>query len=216
MHRPSGDHEDGRKNAGPHSHSSAVLARFPSTEKHADRRHIKKEETMTLQGNTIVRRIGYPSRGSVAYISPLDTMEEYLRFSREHENRVLWPESGTHIGRYIFDDSNTSIVFWSLHAGLMLVGDVVGAGHGYDPKHPLPDYLAPEPWCRFPARYWVMIDNLRELDDFDPDDYWQIDKKDGSRTRFTMEGEHMWKASAVVIVPKEPSGKTDEPNNTLY
>lgn len=127
-------------------------------------------ETQPYPGETLFIRIGYAQRANTPYFPPTVVMEEYQRFSNEHGGHVLYP-----IGAYGVHDDETAdrIILWTMKNPMKMVAEIHSSGAPYSPTTWDSDspYQAPEPWRRMPARKWLALDNLRPLDDFDPDLY---------------------------------------------
>lgn len=102
-------------------------------------------------------------------------MREYLRFSEEHNGHVLWT-----CGLIGVMSKVEQVILHAHDENLMLVGEVTGFGSPYNPRtwDKGSFYQAPKPWASEPARYWIALDNLRPLEDFNPDMYELAGGKD--------------------------------------
>ena len=128
-------------------------------------------------------RIGYAPRQGRIYFQPRTVMQEYLRFSEQHGNRVLW-KSGI-IGGV---GDVTHVILYAHDEELMLIGDATGFGSPYNPRtwDKGSSYQCPKPWALEPSKYWIALDNLRILDDFNPDRYELATGKDEGKPLSTV------------------------------
>lgn len=115
-------------------------------------------------------RIGAIPRTRILYLPPEQTLTEYLKHAEAHDGRLLF--TGNQRALRNRNDIG-SIIFYTPHSELKIVGDVADMGDGYNPKKWNPDssYQAAFPWNRMPANQWIALDHVRRLDDFDPDGY---------------------------------------------
>ncbi len=113
-------------------------------------------------------RIGYAPRQGRVYFPPRTIMQEYLRLSREHDGHVLWK-----CGIIGVMGNVEQVILYAHDEELMLIGDVAGFGSPYNPRtwDEGSFYQCPKPWSLEPARYWIALDGLRPLEDFDPNLY---------------------------------------------
>ena len=138
-------------------------------------------------------RIGHAPRGRISYFSPQTTIEEFLRHAAEHEGRLtpgcagmlVSRHAAEHEGRLLFVGNFKSLrnkigfnylLLWSPQSAIKLVGTVTNFGEAYNPKtwNPKSHYQAPFPWGRTPANYWLALDNVQQLGDFDPDKFERL------------------------------------------
>lgn len=126
--------------------------------------------TTTLNGSTLLVRIGYARRTNTPYYPPVSIMEEYLRFSQTHDNKVLYP-----IGAFGVSETDIAdhLILWSQKTPKKLIAEIHEIGKPYSPNlwNPNDPYQAPEPWNMLPAFRWIKLDNLQPLDTFDPEQY---------------------------------------------
>ena len=113
-------------------------------------------------------RIGYAPRQGRVYFQPRTVMQEYLRFSREHDGHVLWKCGIIGVMGIV-----VHVILYAHDEELMLIGEVTGFGSPYNPRtwDEGSFYQCPKPWSLEPAKYWIALDGLRPLEDFDPDLY---------------------------------------------
>ena len=118
-------------------------------------------EPLKIDGLTLMLRIGHAPRGRISYFSPQTTIEEFLRHAAEHE--------GSKIGFHY-------LLLWSPQSTIKLIGTVTNFGEAFNPKtwNPKSHYQAPFPWGRTPANYWLALDNVQQLGDFDPDKFERL------------------------------------------
>lgn len=117
---------------------------------------------------TLMIRIGYAPRQGRVYFQPRTVMQEYLRFSREHDDHVLWK-----CGIIGVMGNVEHVILYAHDEELMLIGEVTGFGSPYNPRtwDKGSFYQCPKPWSLEPAKYWIALDGLRPLEGFDPDLY---------------------------------------------
>lgn len=124
----------------------------------------------TLPGETLLVRIGYSQRANTPYFPPLDIMEEYRRFSDEHDGHVLYTT-----GAYGVRAGETAehVILWTMKHPLKLIAEIHDSGSPYNPATWDREcaYQSPRPWDANPKKKWLALDGLRELDGFDPDMY---------------------------------------------
>lgn len=113
-------------------------------------------------------RIGYAPRQGRVYFQPHTVMQEYLRFSKEHDNHVLW-KCGI-IG--VMKNVEQVILYGARrrpHAHRR--GDWLRKPYNPRTWDEGSFYQCPKPWSKEPAKYWIALDNLRPLEGFNPDLY---------------------------------------------
>lgn len=122
----------------------------------------------THSKETLMIRIGYAPRQGRVYFQPHTVMQEYLRFSKEHDNHVLWKCGIIGVMKNV-----EQVILYAHDEGLMLIGEVTGFGSPYNPRtwDEGSFYQCPKPWSKEPAKYWIALDNLRPLEGFNPDLY---------------------------------------------
>lgn len=130
-------------------------------------------EPFKIDGLTLMLRIGHAPRGRISYFSPQTTIEEFLRHAAEHEGRLLFVGNFKSLRNKI---GFNYLLLWSPQSAIKLVGTVTNFGEAYNPKtwNPKSHYQAPFPWGRTPANYWLALDNVQQLGDFDPDKFERL------------------------------------------
>lgn len=160
-------------------------------------------ETHPFPGETLLIRIGYAQRANTPYFPPTVVMDEYLRFSNEHDGHVLYP-----IGAYGVrtDETADRIILWTMKHDMKMVAEIHSSGAPYSPavwdsKSP---YQVPKPWDRTPARKWLALDGMRPLEGFDPSQY-DVIKTDGDMPLPDVL-ERMPRLTVLRITPAAPRG----------
>lgn len=120
-------------------------------------------------------RLGIAPRQGRVYFQPRTIMEEYLKFSHANDDHVLWT-----CGLIGVMTNVEQVILHAHDEDMMVIGDVTGFGTPYNPRtwDRGSFYQAPKPWSLQPSRYWIALDNLRPLEDFDPDAYELANGKD--------------------------------------
>jgi len=127
---------------------------------------------------TLLISPGYAQRTGMPYFPPRDVMEEYLRFSREHDGHVLMPSRGYGIRR---NETAERVILWSPKTDFMTIAEIAATGSPYTPRSwdAKDRYQAPRPWNMMVARWWLALDDMRELppDGFTPSLYEVVGQK---------------------------------------
>lgn len=122
-------------------------------------------------GKTLLYRVAGAPRAGRTYIPPVLRFNEYLQFSEKRGGRLLW--TADRLMRHIIKDCKHIILF-SIDTPTMVIGDIVSAGTPYNPRtwDALSPYQVPD-MDNEPHRQWVELENVRELDGFNPAD-WMV------------------------------------------
>lgn len=123
---------------------------------------------ITHEKEILMIRIGYAPRRGRVYFQPRTVMQEYLRFSEQHDDHILWKCGIIGVMRNV-----ERVILYAHDEDLMLIGEVAGFGSPYNPRtwDEGSFYQCPKPWSMEPAKYWIALDYLRPLEDFNPDMY---------------------------------------------
>jgi hypothetical protein len=126
-------------------------------------------QTTPLLGDTLLVVLSPAIRPGKAYIPPEPLMREFLHVANENDGRLLWVSNR---GMKAATKKNRSIVFANSATPLMVCADIVGSGTPYNPKTwKRSDPYQPISTEMEPRRSWIKLDNVRELQGFDPSDY---------------------------------------------
>lgn len=107
----------------------------------------------TLDGTTLLVRLGYTLHPGRPYFPPRTIMDEYLKYAQLHEGRLLYTDNRLGMSAKANEDTD-HILLYSSKTLMMLVGDATGFGGPYDPDQwsKTSDYQLPRPWSMMPVR----------------------------------------------------------------
>ena len=130
-------------------------------------------EPLKIDGLTLMLRIGHAPRGRISYFSPQTTIEEFLRHAAEHEGRLLFVGNFKSLRNKI---GFNYLLLWSPQSANQTRwnGDPISERHTIQNLESESHYQAPFPWGRTPANYWLALDNVQQLGDFDPDKFERL------------------------------------------